>query len=143
MEAQTGETMDNKGTIEVTSELVPESGSSLEVKEDLEPAKGQETEQSLPDRVENQDCAATTVEDVLVPGETAPVIEQPVVDKEKIMETLAPEIEMATPCGGVPTALEEVAAMDIAAASQSSIADQVIVKQEAPDMDMDMAEVKR
>lgn len=138
MEAQTGETMDNKGTIEVTSELVPESGSSLEVKEDLEPAKGQETEQSLPDRVDNQDCAATTVEDV-----PAPVIEQPVVDKEKTMETLAPEIEMTTPCGDVPTASEEVAAMDIAAASQSSIADQVIVKQEAPDMDMDMAEVKR
>uniref|UniRef100_A0A8D8NWX4 H/ACA ribonucleoprotein complex non-core subunit NAF1 n=1 Tax=Culex pipiens TaxID=7175 RepID=A0A8D8NWX4_CULPI len=141
MEDQTGETMDNKGTIEVTSALVPESGSSLAVKEDLEPGKGQDTKESLPDpSVENQDRAATTVEDVPVPEETAPAIEQPVVDKEKTMETSAPEIEMATPCGDAPTASEEVAAMDIAAASQSSITDQVIVKQEAPDMDMDMAE---
>uniref|UniRef100_A0A1Q3EVM4 H/ACA ribonucleoprotein complex non-core subunit NAF1 n=1 Tax=Culex tarsalis TaxID=7177 RepID=A0A1Q3EVM4_CULTA len=141
METQTGETMDNKETIEVNSEPVPQSESSPDVKRDLGPGQKQEAAESLQEpSTENQDCEAT-VQDVQAQEET--VVAQPAVETEKGMEeTSVPEIEMAAPCGdvGQPDASEDAAAMDIAAESHSSVTDQLVVKQEAPDMDMDMAE---
>lgn len=140
MESQTGETMDNKGTIEVNSKLVPESESLSEAKEDLGTGKNQEAELKLPEPLTENQGSEASKEDI--PEQEKIEVEQPVVETEKSMETSGPEIEMVAPCGDVEQqeSSEEVADMDIATASQNSITDQVTVKHETPEMDMDMAE---
>lgn len=141
MDAQAGETMESNGTKEVSNAAAPESTStSADTEKDLGANKIQEVEESGSKSSADTKDLEGTVKEVLEQKELE--IEQPTtVETEKVMDSALPEVEMASaPCGEVnPTASDE-AAMDIAAASQSCLLEPPAIKQESPEMDMDMAE---
>lgn len=140
MEAQTGETMNNNGTIEVGNVLVPKSAESLATEKDFETGTVQELDEKHQESsAENKEVDAK-LEKISVQPESE--IEKPIVEPETVMDSSVLENEMAaTPCDQVDQSIgSEEATMDIAAAYQNSLTDQVVIKQEAPDVDMDMAE---